>query len=65
VMKSGMCLREIINVTKEILYEEDQHHYSLFVDEGELNRVYDVLEKMRDDIYDEKKSGGLEDLSRG
>jgi len=54
-MKPATCLKEIAALAEEILREEGQHHYELFVDERELNCIHGVLDEMRNDIYDERK----------
>jgi hypothetical protein len=55
LLKAEVCLKGIIEFTEDIRREEGLHHYNLFIDEEELNGIYDKLEKMRDDIVDERK----------
>ena len=54
-LKAEVCLRGIMDYADEILREEGLHHYNLFIDEKELNELYDKLERMRDNIMDEKR----------
>ena len=55
LLKAEVCLAGIVEFAQEIRCEEGTHHYNLFIDDEALNGVYDTLEKMRDDILDERR----------
>jgi hypothetical protein len=55
LLKAEVCLKGIVELAQDIQREEGTHHYNLFIDDEELNGVYETLEKMRDDILDERR----------
>jgi len=55
LLKAEVCLAGIVELVQEIRCEEGTHHYNLFIDDEVLNEVYEKLEKMRDDILDERR----------